>query len=87
MKKSIRVKSIVMLSFVMTTQFFSLNVFAEASYSPYADHNYPTNIYWGDTHLHTNLSVDANGMGNKSLTPDDAYRFAKGEVVSTHNGM
>jgi len=46
-----------------------------------------TNVYWGDTHLHTNLSVDANGIGNKSLTPDDAYRFAKGEAVRAHNGM
>ena len=60
---------------------------AEESYSPYTDQSRPTNLYWGDTHVHTNLSVDANGMGNKSLSPDDAYRFAKGEVVTAHNGM
>ena len=57
------------------------------SYSPYSEQAHPTNVYWGDTHLHTNLSVDANGMGNKSLTPDDAYRFAKGEAITAHNGM
>jgi len=58
-----------------------------ASYSPYPDQHYPTNVYWGDTHLHTNLSVDANGFDNKSLTSDDAYRFARGEAVTAHNGM
>jgi len=75
------------------------NIYAEAiakdievsakriSYSPNIDQTYPSNVYWGDTHLHTNLSVDANGMGNKSLSPDDAYRFAKGEAVTAHNGM
>ena len=56
-------------------------VHAENTYSPYVEQNYPANVYWGDTHLHTNLSVDANGMGNTALTPDDAYRFAKGEAV------
>ena len=57
------------------------------AYSPYGDQNYPINVYWGDTHLHTNLSVDANGMGNISRTPEDAYRFAKGETITAHNGM
>ncbi len=65
----------------------SLPVWAEESYSPAANHDYPQNVYFGDTHLHTNLSVDANGMGNISLGPDDAYRFAKGEGVKAHNGM
>lgn len=30
-----------------------------ASYSPPARVNYPTRAYWGDTHVHTNLSNDA----------------------------
>ncbi|MDC1512722.1 DUF3604 domain-containing protein [Porticoccaceae bacterium] len=47
---------------------------------------YPETVYWGDTHLHTNLSLDANGFGNKNLTPDDAYRFAKGETISSSTG-
>jgi len=62
-------------------------VIAEESYSPYVNQAYPTNVYWGDTHLHTNLSVDAYGMGNTALGPEDAYRFAKGGVVTAHNGM
>ncbi|GAB4520567.1 MAG: DUF3604 domain-containing protein [Amphiplicatus sp.] len=36
---------------------------------------------WGDTHLHTNLSVDAYFLGNRSADADTAYRFAKGEPV------
>ncbi len=42
-----------------------------ANYSPPAGQSYPTNVYWGDTHLHTNMSVDANGMGNRALSPDE----------------
>ena len=57
------------------------------SYSPAVTITHPTNVYFGDTHLHTNLSFDARNFGNKSLTPDDAYRFARGETVVAHNGM
>lgn len=37
-----------------------------------------THVYWGDVHLHTNYSWDAYGTGNASVTPDQAYRFARG---------
>jgi hypothetical protein len=37
-----------------------------------------TNLYWGDLHLHTNFSVDAYGVANTKVTPDMAYRFARG---------
>ncbi|EJC6851438.1 DUF3604 domain-containing protein [Vibrio parahaemolyticus] len=36
--------------------------------------------YFGETHVHTGVSMDAFIGGNR-LTPDDAYRFAKGEKV------
>ncbi len=71
----------------LCTQFLSLPLLAEEAYSPYANNNFPENVYFGDTHLHTNLSVDANGMGNKVLSPDDAYNFAKGASVTMHNGQ
>lgn len=29
------------------------------SYSPYAGRNFPTEVFWGDTHLHTGQSMDA----------------------------
>lgn len=31
------------------------------SYSPYAGRNFPTEVYWGDTHVHTNNSLDYDG--------------------------
>lgn len=36
------------------------------------------NLYWGDLHLHSNYSLDAYGVGNTYVTPDEAYRFARG---------
>jgi hypothetical protein len=38
--------------------------------------------YFGDLHLHTSFSFDSAVMsGNDQVTPDIAYRFAKGEPV------
>jgi hypothetical protein len=36
--------------------------------------------FFGDTHVHTTYSLDANTQGTRN-TPADAYRFAKGEPV------
>ncbi len=41
----------------------------------------PDRLLWGDTHLHTNLSVDAYFLQNYSADADTAYRFAKGQPV------
>ena len=59
----------------------------QRSYSRPVDQNYPGNVYFGDTHLHTRNSADAWSMGNLNLAPEDAYRFAQGEPVTAHNGM
>jgi hypothetical protein len=56
-------------------------------YSPYVGQDFPQNVYWGDTHLHTNLSFDAYGDGNIRLGPDVAYQFAKGEQVPGHDDL
>ena len=64
----------------------ALPAFTGELYSPLADQSYPDNVYWGDTHLHSNLSVDAYLHGNRALGPEAAYRFAKGEVIKTNSG-
>jgi hypothetical protein len=61
------------------------------NYSPYvertaADSNLAEGVYWGDTHLHTSYSTDAGMMGN-TLSPEDAYRLARGEEVLASHGM
>ena len=38
-------------------------------------------LLWGDTHLHSSLSSDAYQFRNRSITPDLAYRYAKGFPV------
>jgi hypothetical protein len=41
----------------------------------------PTQLFWGDTHLHTSWSPDAYLMQNRSAGPDTAYRYAMGLPV------
>ena len=67
----------------------SMNAAAEgeAPYSGSVGQNYPKEVFFGDTHLHTRNSADAWSMGNLNLTPGDAYRFAQGSPVLAHNGM
>ncbi len=55
-------------------------------YSPYAGRNFPTQPYFGDTHLHTSFSMDAGAFGAR-LGPREAYRFARGEQISSNTGQ
>ncbi len=59
---------------------------AQESYSPYAGEEFPRDVFWGDTHVHSSWSVDAGNMGNLRIGPDEAYRFARGEELTAHNG-
>ena len=57
-----------------------------AEYSPYPEQDFPNQVFFGDTHLHTSYSWDA-GLVFNTLTPADAYRFAKGETVVASTGI
>ena len=58
----------------------------ERVYSPYANRAYPDQVFFGDTHLHTNLSPDAGLIGT-TLDVHAAYRFARGETVVSNTGQ
>ncbi len=45
-----------------------------------ADFDELRQVYWGDTHVHTTLSFDANMQGTRT-TQEDAYAFARGEAI------
>jgi len=59
---------------------------AQKHYSPYAGRNFPTQVFWGDTHLHTGMSMDAGAFGAR-LAPEDAHRFARGEELTSSTGL
>ena len=60
-------------------------VLAPDEFSPYAGRNFPQRPLWGDSHLHTMVSVDAGTMTR--LTQEQAFRFARGEEVTTTHGL
>jgi hypothetical protein len=43
------------------------------------------NVYFGDAHVHTVMSMDAAAWG-ASQTPEGAYRYARGEEVTSFKG-
>ena len=59
----------------------------DGAYSPGVRAAFPRTVYWGDTHLHTRNSFDAYNLGNIDLSPDDAYRFARGEQMTSQTGL
>jgi len=62
------------------------NAYTGKVYSPYAKRGFPERPLWGDSHLHTALSMDAGLFGNR-LSPREAYRFARGEEVVSSTGQ
>src|SRR5262245_42859761 len=60
--------------------------FKEPGYSPYAGRNFPTQVYWGNQHVHTVISMDAGAIGCK-LDDEACYRFSRGEEVTTSTGQ
>ena len=64
----------------MVTESEDLDLIAEVPSNLYND------VYWGDTHLHTSYSTDAGMIGN-TLGPEEAYKFARGEEVTSATGI
>jgi hypothetical protein len=62
------------------------NLYPGRTYSPYAQRSFPNQVYWGETHLHTGLSLDAGLFGN-ILGHEEAYRFARGEEIVSSTGL
>ncbi len=62
------------------------DLYTGKAYSPYALRSFPERPLWGDSHLHTMLSLDA-GLGGNRLPPREAYRFARGEEVTSSTGQ
>ncbi|MHA3978941.1 DUF3604 domain-containing protein [Halovulum sp. GXIMD14794] len=56
------------------------------AYSPYAQRAFPSRVFWGDTHIHTGLSMDAGLFGNTTDT-ETMLRFARGEEVMASSGQ
>ncbi len=79
------IKNIFILVVLSLSQ--SLSSSEAIDYSPVTGKTYPTRVLWGDTHLHTNNSADSFTFANKTLTAEDAYRFARGEEVKSQFGL
>ncbi len=87
-------KNLGLLAFISLA--FHMGVFAQMDapqtapgdrqYSPYPEENFPNQVFFGDTHLHTSYSTDAGMFGN-TLGPEEAYRFAKGNLVVSSTGV
>jgi hypothetical protein len=55
----------------------------EKRYAPTPD--YAENVYFGDAHIHTRMSVDAALWGN-NLAPADTYKYVRGGEVTSYKG-
>ncbi len=62
------------------------DLYTGKAYSPYAKRTFPERPLWGDNHLHTSLSMDAGGFGNR-VGLRDAYRLARGEEIIASSGQ
>ncbi|MCH2173986.1 DUF3604 domain-containing protein [Myxococcota bacterium] len=78
---------ILLLAFALCTQPLAAEPPDRPSYAPTAGSDFPREVFWGDTHLHTSASPDAFRFGNRAHDRGDAYRFAQGEELEANNGM
>jgi hypothetical protein len=73
-------------SHVITATFLSVLSLAGAQAATTPEPAYPMRAYFGDTHVHSGWSADA-GLDGAILSPEDAFRFARGEEVKSNTGQ
>jgi len=77
-------KNLLNLLIVVVSILFTTHSTAQQNeYNPESKH--PENVYFGDAHVHTSMSMDAAAWGCR-LSPEDAYRYARGEEVTSFKG-
>ena len=54
--------------------------------APTPGYNAERNVYFGDLHVHTRYSMDAYLLGTE-VSPDESYRYAKGETLTNSFGV
>ena len=55
----------------------------QPEYSPYLNDDFPNQVFFGDTHLHTSYSADAGFVGT-TLAPEEAGRLMKLATVASN---
>ena len=58
----------------------------QVNYSPYPGRNFPTEVYWGETHLHTGMSMDAGAFGAR-LTPATPIASPRARRLTSSTGQ
>jgi len=74
-------------SFTVFFLVFSASFTQAQEYSTPINEVNKTDVYWGDLHVHSNYSPDSFAFGNTRLNPENAIKFARGELVTANNGM
>ena len=77
------------LGFMLSTGFIATAAAQDAPGSadrrrspPHPEEKIPNRVFFCDKDLHTSYSTDAGMIGN-TLAPEEAYRFARGQTVTS----
>lgn len=93
MRCPVRVRLVVFVALIPVTavaeppgEYTAQDLTGFSHFSPYAFRDFPDQVFFGDMHIHSNLSPDAGLLGT-SLSAGDVYRAARGETVMSNTGQ